>query len=438
MSVPSVDLEMQSPAHPFPTATGGDEEEDQQCWRDVEAETGFASYKSFLEALPETGPQYRDLLQHIGPHDELDTFGEVHVLNIVEHGGVSISMKLQGRSEHSGVDQYCTQLLRDLRSPPKDSPGRIIVWLFPRSFGLHPGLVDAIGLGLKIQPVIFATLLSKARWNFNKVSCRRFGPDYLVIGNSIATVAQNYIPNERVPSVLFVAKVWDEKTDPWTPSPAVDKDYHAMVIEALTTELHGSIRPCHPAKDMHTLKDLAPHSSGYLDRLFNHVLLSILSKYVQKGAGVGARNNGPLLNAILPLLHLKVLYLHAQREITHQALLMAPGSKYHYKNLDVRRFVLRRMLEDLEDSRNGLVKFARLQNAPKWLKEQPWLSQEEEIIEAVSEARAVEAEARDYMQLQIGNLSIEESRKSIQLSNQQMSEAKRGRIQKSRGCLMAY
>ncbi|KAM0803805.1 hypothetical protein BDR22DRAFT_697815 [Usnea florida] len=82
------------------------------------------------------------------------------------------------------------------------------------------------------------------------------------------------------------------------------------------------------------------------------------------------------------------------------------------------------MLEDLEDSRNGFIKFARSQNAPEWLKEQPWLSQEEEIIEAVSEARAVEAEARDHMQLQIGNLSIEESRKSIQLSNQQMSEAK--------------
>ena len=42
-------------------------------------------------------------------------------------------------------------------------------------------------------------------------------------------------------------------------------------------------------------------------------------------------------------------------------------------------------------------------------------------------ARTKELEVRDYMQLQIGSLSISESRKSIQLSNQQMNEAKRGK-----------
>ena len=65
MSVSSVDFEMQSSTHPPPTATGSEDEENQQCWRDVEAETGHSSYKSFLEALPETGPQYKSLLDGI-------------------------------------------------------------------------------------------------------------------------------------------------------------------------------------------------------------------------------------------------------------------------------------------------------------------------------------------------------------------------------------
>ena len=442
MSVPSIDLEMQSPTHPPPNATSSDEEEGQKCWRDVEAETDFRSYRSFLEALPDTGPRYRNLLEDI--HSDA-LFGEVHVLEILKDGGVSISMTLQGWSEHSGVERgshlenkskYCTHLLQTLRSPPKISLARIIVWLIPPSFNLHRGLVDAIGLGLKIQPAIFATLLSMVQLSLSYGSCRRLGPDYVVIGNSIATVAQDYIPNKRVPPVLFVAKADDGMTGSSSPSTALKKDYDDMVIESLTAELHGSIPPCRPAKDMRSLKDLAPNSSGYLDRLSNHVLLSILSKYVQKGAGVGAQSDSPLLNAILPLLHLEVLYLHARCEITHQVLLME-ASKVHYKTLDERRFVLRRKLEDLEDSRNGFVKLARLQNAPKWLKEQPWLSQEEEIIEAVSKARAVEAEARDYMQLQIGGLSIEESRKSIQLSSQQMSEAKRGESRKYPSPLMA-
>ena len=42
------------------------------------------------------------------------------------------------------------------------------------------------------------------------------------------------------------------------------------------------------------------------------------------------------------------------------------------------------------------------------------------------EARRLDTEVRDYLQLVVGNLSLEESRKSIELSNQQILEGKRG------------
>ena len=468
MNDSSIDLEMQSSTHPPPTATGSDEEEDQQCWRDVEAETGHSSYKSFLETLPVTGPQYRDLLGMIGMDVYGDQFGEVHVFNILEDGGMSIGMKVQGLNAdrviptsdgNSVSDKHkCTQLLRNLRSPPENTPSRIVVWSLPR--GLHSGLVDAIGLGLKIQPAVFATLVSKfyqGHSGYIKSSRRRLGPDYIIIGNSIATVARNYIPNKRVPPVLFVVKLHHIEIDlPRLPSD-FDEDYDDIIKEVLTSEIYGSITLCHAAhraSNMRPLEDLAANSSGYLGRghldgLSNHVYLNLLSKNVQRGAGVDAQSDGPLLNAILSLLHLQVLYLHAQceitqeallmaqRETTQEALLMAQGEQRYYKSLDKWRFELRRKLEDLEESRARFVKFAYLQNAPKWLEEQPWMSQEEEITEAVNKARAQEAEARDYMQLQIGNLSIEESRKSIQLSSQQMSEAKRGTSPKHPKLLIA-
>ena len=460
MSVSSVDLEMQSPAHPPATATGGDEEEGQQCLRDVEAETGFSSYESFLEALPETGPQYKTLLRSIGIDDDRDTFGKVIGYNILEDGGVSISINLQGGGEDAGIPYRdrnrkkvldnelgsCARLVRNLRSPPESTTARIIVWLVPSGFSLHPGLVDAIGLGLKIQPAIFDVLLSMVSTGTSKYSGRHLGSDYVIIGNSIATVARNYVTNERVPPALFVAKVHEGTTDSSTLPPALDEFNDDMVIEALTTEIYGSILPCRPANEMRPLADLAPNSSGYLGRLSNHVYLDVLSKYVEKGADVDAQSDGPLLNAILPLLHLEVLALRLRYEIVRRALLNAyrlSAGPYDdlkqpsYDTLDGQRFELRRKLEDLNESRSRFVQFSRLQNAPKWLEGQPWLSQEEEIIEAVSEARAVEAEARDYMQLQIGNLSIEESRKSIQLSNQQMSEAKRGKSREYTGCSMA-
>ena len=444
MSVSSVKLEMQSPTHPLPTATSSDEEEDQRCWRDVEAETGFSSYASFLEALPITRPQFIDHLLANMSKDGFDCiFGEIQVLNILEDGGVSISMKVQGLYDDTVIPdsgrnlildndrKNCTQLLRLLRSPPENTLARIVVWSVPLDFSLHAGIVDAIGLGLKIKPAIFATLSSIVRqWNYPS-SSRYTGSDYVVIGNSVATVVRNYRSNENFPPVLFVAKV--REIDFAGFSRVRKGDCNNMVKEALTSEIHGSISLCYPASDIRSLKDLAPESSGYLDRLSNYVYLNILSKHFQKGAGIDAQNDGPLLNAILPLLHLEVLYLHTQCELTQRALLVAQREtsdlykQQSYQVLDERRFGLRRMLEDLEKSKVRFVEFARLNTPAEWLEGQPWISQEEEIIETINDARAKEAEARDYMQLQIGNLSILESRKSIQLSSQQMREAKRGK-----------
>ena len=44
----------------------------------------------------------------------------------------------------------------------------------------------------------------------------------------------------------------------------------------------------------------------------------------------------------------------------------------------------------------------------------------------ISEARRLEAEIRDYLQFEVGDLSLRESKKSIELSVSQIQEAKRG------------
>ena len=427
----------------------------------MEAETGHSSYKSFLEALPETGPQYKHLLAQMGQNGV--PFGDVNVLDILENGRASIIMNLRGYRQDAagrlinvmGLDlkSNCRKLLKTLRSSPENTMARIIMCSIPGGSNLHPCLVDTISLGLKIQPAVFATLLSIAQeYSAEDILCRRLGPEYVTVGNSIATVARNYILNKRVPPVLFVAKVRHDRRRHF---PFLDDDYDDMVTETLMSEIYGSISLCQTASDMRLPNDLAPNL--YLDRLSNHVYLNVLSRYVQNGvdadvqsdgqngadadvqsddqkdAAANVRSDGLLLDAILPLLHLEVLYLHAQCEITQQALLTAQREtgdlleQECYKRLDARRFELRRKLEGLEESNIRFVKFARLQNSAKWLEGQLWISQKEETREAIIEARAKEAEARDYMQLQIGNLSIKESRKSIQLSNQQMSEAKRGK-----------
>ena len=291
MSVSSVDLEMQSPTHSFPTPTSSDEEEGRQCWRDVEAETGFSSYSAFLEALPETGPRFSDLRAHLkypAPRYLSGHYGEVHVHDILENGGVSFSMKVQIAGEFTPMDRdlnsdnnrkSCTQLLRSLRSPLGKTPARIVVWSSdPVSEGLHPGLVDAIGLGLKIQPAMFATLLAIVKERGAPHLSRRTASDYVVIGNSVATVARNYRSNERVPPVLLVARVHERGISFERASRKLQVYYDDIVEEALKSEIYGSVSLCYPAGDMRPLKDLAPKLYGYLNRLSNHVYLNLLSK----------------------------------------------------------------------------------------------------------------------------------------------------------------
>lgn len=60
MSPPLEMYAMQPPT--LPSSSRSNEDQRPQCWKDVEAETGFSTYRSFLEASKETGPRFRDLL----------------------------------------------------------------------------------------------------------------------------------------------------------------------------------------------------------------------------------------------------------------------------------------------------------------------------------------------------------------------------------------
>ena len=59
---------------------------------------------------------------------------------------------------------------------------------------------------------------------------------------------------------------------------------------------------------------------------------------------------------------------------------------------------------------------------------QSLLTLENELQRIRREATRLEAEIRDYLQLQTGELALEESKKSIELSNFQIEEAKRGKF----------
>lgn len=90
------------------------------------------------------------------------------------------------------------------------------------------------------------------------------------------------------------------------------------------------------------------------------------------------------------------------------------------------RYSLRRMVEDFEDSSLRLRDCMHSPMKKDTPQGQSLMTLEGDLQQFGLEATRLETEIRDYLQLQIGELALQESKKSIELSNPQIEEAKRG------------
>ena len=421
----------------IPSDTGRDEDQRHQCWKDVEAETGFSTYTSFLEALAEAGPQFKNLVYFLRDRKYLEDFGDVFVLDILKDGSTSISWRVQGEKgliprlpRGLQASEASTQLLQHLRSPPENVQARIVLWSISRNCFPHPRIIDALGLGLRICPSFFATLLSILDPFFGL--CIPDEQEHVKIGNSAAAVTRDYRFEGGVPPILLVAGEDDLNFRP--PSGVVEEarsPYHEIIREVLSREISRRVLPCRSAIDK--------ISQSNLESVSSNQYLNLVKEQVQDNNGIDAEGDGLLFMMLLPLFRLEVLCLSGRRQIVQLALLRGNRASItnksvfrrfygdFYQLLDEHRFWLRRETESLEESRNHFERYLHSQGAEQWLEGKVWINQEKNLEKAIAETRATEAEARDYMQLHIGDLSILESRKSIQLSNKQMDEAKRGK-----------
>lgn len=420
------------------------EDHDDQCWEDVKAETGFSSYKSYLGALKDTEPQAQSLLKRLNvrPSFEVD-MGEVFVLDILKDGSTSISFERQRVSnstneriprqlQASGPDTdrpISTRLLQNLRSPPEMVPARIVLWSITPGWPPHAGIIEALGLGLDIHLSFFVTLFWVTSRQYTPTTTR---PNQILIGDSVTTIARDYRPNRRVPPVLIIAGNFDLGYRTWTNRDTTsNKTFRDMIEEVLKGEIGGSQSLYRWATQRSPPDNVASLTSNHYLRL--------LSKHIHKDCNVGLEGRALLLLAVLPLLSIEILRLHIQRGVVDSVFIQIQYGVEHpnryyddekqesYSVLDAQRFWLRRRLEGLEASRNAFVRFTHAQGPANWLEGKAWRRQNAHINDVLATARAKDAEVRDYLQLQIGNLSIQGSKKSIQLSNQQIDEAKRGK-----------
>ena len=419
-----------------PPENTNEEDQDDQVWEDVKAETGFSSYKEYVKTLWNSKRRFGRLLQYMNNPNWWNRGGEIFLLDIQKDGSTVTSFNAAYPDEapqpsygfRSETDRkISTRLLQNLRSPPEDIPARIVLYSIPRQSQIHAGIFDALGLGLDIDPSFFDILHQMTLWG--TLLCTR--PHQMIIGGSVATVARDYRRQQHAPAVLVIAGCFDLHFGFSRSNEKLNKPYYRILEEVVKQEMSVDTSLFRSTVDRVLPNNLASVPSNYY--------LKLLSKNVYKDCYIDSEVDAILLIAVLPLLRLEILRLRGQCSMISSVLIQVQDDTEHprwatqkrkewtYTILDKHRFWLRRRLEGLQESRDTLLRFARSQNVENWLETRPWLSQDADIKEALAMARTKELEVRDFMQLQIGNLSILESRKSIQLSNQQMNEAKRGK-----------
>ena len=145
------------------------------------------------------------------------------------------------------------------------------------------------------------------------------------------------------------------------------------------------------------------------------------------------KNNADFsLLSSLPLLHLGALLLHRQskqarsyynnpRNFTTKDILDA--SSY----FTTVRSGLRRRIEDFESEKMRFINYVCAYQRDTWSKDPICRRIDCLWQDSIRDARLIETELRDNMQLQAGQSASEESKKSIELSNYQIQEGKRGR-----------
>ena len=396
-------------------------EDGEQLWKDIQAQTGFDSYREYIRTYLdwEDRSDLDQLWDWIFHEFREDDHNRCYILDVSAHEDWPPRLSTRCHST-SGL-----QLLAALGQPPEHVRVQIVLWTIGERISLE--LLDILGLGLRIDPQFFLaviqTLGARQRSEpFDRVvDTRPLRPSHVVIDRLVATLVHHYpIDKPAAPPIILIAG-------------AIDDGYFSGQLFDLAFVAAQSLNNSPPF----TKSALAPTITQSFEQRWLHVYKGTFRAPAVNNPGITSRTAAIIAEVLMPLLQINCLRIRAyflrlrRTFLTLQAAMFSDSLDHHRINdtmskLHRERFWLRRSVEDSDD---GMIHFERYIAAEdaKYLHESSaYLSIKQETKLIHDEARRLDTEVRDYLQLIVGNLSLEESRKSIELSNNQISEAKRG------------
>ncbi len=409
--------------------------------QDLKSDTGFETYEEWLNQYPQDYPHLLSLRRRMafqGPF--CCTLVD---LSNREDSSVNIRVRDEGTDD---VASSAPALLHALRNPRRRIRLRVLLWWVNQSGPIIPELLDVCGLGLKIGPQFFGTVAELAdRWSLEDhpvfeedttpshrgKGVRPFLPGqsqhYTAIGTQVVTIARNYSSARADPPPVIVIVGWDDKN--WRDD---DLQLHESSRQAISDWCLNETPPFQFPKISDIQHDNVPPEteSRYSRSRVYSASLGQLLRHIDCAAITAA---DLLLLSIMPLLHIDTLQMRAKTRSLRRLIFSAFTSKSsdlaEYGVMKDERFWLRRHIETSEAAKNNFVKYLRaLDDGDSFLGGAQYQDIDGLWRDALHEARMLEIEVRDSMSIQAGQQSLEESKKSIELSNHQIEESRRGKL----------
>lgn len=397
-------------------------EDGEQLWKDIQAQTGFDSYQDYLSPHGQIRSDSFLLREWLlGAKLELehglyDGYDSCYVVDVLAHGDWSPKLSTRCRST-SGVE-----LLAALRQPPEDVRGQIVLWKIGNQ--ISPELLERLGLGLQIDPQFFLAVIEmlgvRRRWEIHfrrTVDTRPLRSSHVVIRRVVATCVRHYpVDKPAAPPIILIAGDCNfTKT-------------FMYVADQNISKPPPSTLPKDPIQE----DPSASPNPDWLD-----LYKETFSTLAENNPENFRRTAAIIAGALMPLLHMNCLQIRMQCSQLRRTFLklQAPTDTDNIddqlvnrtsSNLYHERLWLRRSVENAKDEISHFERYVSGEDANYLPDSSAYLNIKQETDQIHNEALRLETEVRDYLQLEVGNLSLEESRKSIELSNHQIQEGKRG------------
>ena len=360
--------------------------------------TGYPTYNAYLKHLQQSISGFP--LMVVSPREEGDeSVQDFNVVDLVRDEKWVIERDL--RTEKSSK----TEIVDALYHPPEKSRLRVMMWNVNHA---SDHAIDIIGLVLGLDPRFFAALsmrvTSDAIWGTGEES-RPFYTKHVVVGNSVIAFGHyKAYKNTSVPFFLIAAKL-------------ATFEFGPMDRPSIRQEIGGYPLPGHPRIHVPQSASFAHPAYEYLLQAYLELILVTLTEEETSPEG----EELPLA-ALLAIFRLEIFRVKDKARVLRTGLMDRQLTERMYLG----RELLRRWCEDTLDAIEHLSSYISREHQSEWLQHPIYQKLLNETGRSVTQATRLEAEVRDYLQIRSGAVALEETKKSIELSNHQIREGKRG------------